>query len=271
MRVPARAFALVVVAAAVAAALIATISARGREPARSTSAASWRGLVGGPRAPVPNGQRSIVVLRTPSLGERLARARYATEARERVWTSQATAAQQEVLTTLAIHGVLVRPDFTYQRVLDGFSAALDPRAIALLDQMPEVVGVYPVRPAFPASVSETLLSTSAFGGGSGHRPDAGLPGLRRPRRDGCAARHGRRPCSSVLAQQGAARLRHRRRQHRRRRTSQPAGLDAARTSRHRNGRDHRGSRRPRRLARRRARRDHPPDPRRRLAAGRRRE
>ncbi len=177
MRVPARAFAIVVVAAAVAAALIATISARGREPARSVSAASWRGLVGGPRAPVPNGQRSIVVLRTPSLGERLARARYATEARERVWTSQAAAAQQEVLTTLAIHGVLVRPDFTYQRVLDGFSAALDPRAIALLDQMPEVVGVYPVRPAFPASLSETLLSTSAFGAASGHRPDAGLPGF----------------------------------------------------------------------------------------------
>ena len=155
MRVPARsAFALVVVAAGIAAALVATIAARGREPAPTVSAASWRGLVGGPRAPVPNGQRSIVVLRTPSVGQRLAHVRFATEAQERAWTSQASAAQQEVLTTLAIHGILVQPDFTYERVLDGFSAALDPRAIALLDQTPEVVGVYPVRPAFPASVSE---------------------------------------------------------------------------------------------------------------------
>ena len=177
MRVPARsAFALVIVAAAIAAALIATINARGREPAAAVSAASWRGLVGEPRAQIPNGQRSIVVLRTPSVGQRLAQVRFATEAQERSWSSQASAAQQEVLTTLAIHGILVRPDFTYTRTLDGFSAALDPRAIALLDQTPEVVGVYPVRPAFPASLSERLLSTTAFGPGSGHRPDAGLPG-----------------------------------------------------------------------------------------------
>src|SRR5712675_1834978 len=116
MRVQARsAFALVVLAAGIAAALIATISARGREPAQAVSATSWRGLVGGPRAPVPNAQRSIVVLRTPSVGQRLAQAHYATESQERSWTSQASAAQQEVLTTLAIHGILVRPDFTYQR------------------------------------------------------------------------------------------------------------------------------------------------------------
>jgi hypothetical protein len=179
MRVPARrsAFALVVVAVGIAAALIATLSARGREPARGVLATSWRGLVGGPRAPVPNAQRSIVVLQTPSVGQRLAQAHYATESQERSWTSQASAAQQQILTTLAIHGILVRPDFTYQRVLDGFSAALDPRAIALLDQMPEVVGVYPVRPAFPASVSERVLSTPAFGPASGHRPDTGLPGF----------------------------------------------------------------------------------------------
>ncbi len=178
MRVQARsAFALVVVAGSIAAALIATIGARGREPAASVSAASWRGLVGGPRAAVPNGQRSIVVLRTPSVGQRLAHVRFATEAQERSWTSQASAAQQEVLTSLAIHGILVKPDFTYERVLDGFSAALDPRAIALLDQTAEVVGVYPVRPAFPASVSDQVLSTSAFGPVSGHRPEAGLPGV----------------------------------------------------------------------------------------------
>ena len=78
-----------------------------------------------------------------------------------------------MLTTLAIHGILLQPDFRYMRVLDGFSAALDPRAIALLDQMPEVVGVYPVRPAFPASVSERILSTGTFGPAAGIAPTQG--------------------------------------------------------------------------------------------------
>src|SRR4029453_14198286 len=36
--------------------------------------ASWSGLVGGPRPEVPVGQRMIVVLRTPSLADRVAAA-----------------------------------------------------------------------------------------------------------------------------------------------------------------------------------------------------
>lgn len=118
----------------------------------------------------------IVVLSTPSVAQRIAHVRYATEAQERIWTSQAFAAQQQVLTTLAAEGISVRPDFSYARVLDGFSAQLDGRAVALLEHMPEVVGVYPVRAAYPASVSETLLSTKEFDAGSGHRPAAELPG-----------------------------------------------------------------------------------------------
>ena len=62
-------------------------------------------------------------------------------------------------------------------MLDGFSAALDPRAVALLEHMPEVSGVYPVRTAFPASESETLLSSGRFGSASGHRASADLPGF----------------------------------------------------------------------------------------------
>src|SRR5439155_1739807 len=58
---------------------------------------------------------------------------------------------------LAAHGLGVRPDYSYARVLDGFSAVLDPRAQALLEQDPEVVGVYPVRAAFPATVSSSEL------------------------------------------------------------------------------------------------------------------
>ena len=156
--------------------LVATVSARGRDGTVASSTVSWRGLVGEPRAAVPNGQRSIVVLQTPSVAQRLAKAKYATEAQERSWTTQAFAAQQQVLTTLAAQGIAVRREFSYARVLDGFSAALDPRAVALLEHMPEVVGVYPVRTAFPASESESLLSSSRFGPSSGHRAVADLPG-----------------------------------------------------------------------------------------------
>jgi hypothetical protein len=176
MRVPRHsALPLVFVAVVMTTALVST-SARGREPSSAAPAGSWRGLVGEPRAPVA-GQRSIVVLRTPSVGQRLAQAHFATEAQERSWRSQAAAAQHEVLTSLALHGIPISPDFTYQRVLNGFSAQLDPRAIALLDQIPEVVGVYPVRAAYPASQSERLLGTKEFDEASGHRATASLPGF----------------------------------------------------------------------------------------------
>ena len=82
-----------------------------------------------------------------------------------------------MLTKLATFGITVRPDFRYARVLDGFAAALDPRAISLLEQLPEVAGVFPVRAAFPASSSEQLIASDAFGPSSGHRPSADLPGF----------------------------------------------------------------------------------------------
>ena len=50
-------------------------------------------------------------------------------------------------------------------MLDGFSAALDPRAVSLLEQMPEVAGIYPVRATFPASFSAAQLATEAYGVG----------------------------------------------------------------------------------------------------------
>ncbi len=164
------------VAVAAAVALAVTVSARGRGEAAATPDASWRGLVGGPRGNTPSSQRMIVLLRTPSVAERLAKAHYATESQERTWSTQAVAAQKEALLSLAAHGLQVRPDYSYTRVLDGFSAALDPRAVPLLENDPEVRGVYPVRAAFPASTSETTLSSKAFGSGSGHWPEAELPG-----------------------------------------------------------------------------------------------
>ena len=175
MRVPRRSLGLLGVTI-LTIVLGATVVARGRDGTGQPQPYSWRGLVGDLRSAVPSGQRMIVVLHTPSVAQRLAKAKYATEAQERSWTSQAFAAQQQVLTTLATQGITVRPDFSYSRVLNGFAAPLDPRAVSLLENLPEVAGVYPVRAAFPASVSETLLATKGFGAASGHRPEIDLPG-----------------------------------------------------------------------------------------------
>ena len=89
MRVPPRSAAALAVLAALFAFGGLAVSAGGRESTGATGAASWRGLVGGPRAPVPLGQRMIVVLDTPSVAQRLRQAHYATEAQERAWWASA--------------------------------------------------------------------------------------------------------------------------------------------------------------------------------------
>ena len=167
---------LVLAVAGAAAGLTLAVSARGRTTSPPVVPASWLGLVGGPRAATPSGQRMIVVLKTPSVADRLTKVRYATESQERSWSTQAVAAQKEVLLSLAAHGLQVRPDFSYTRVLDGFSASLDPRAIPLLENDGEVSGVYPVRAAFPAATSSSVLSSKEFSQLSG-QPNAELPGF----------------------------------------------------------------------------------------------
>ena len=117
---------------------------------RPPSAAAWAGLVGGPRPHVSVGQRVIVVLKAPSLADRVGRA--ATAADERRWSAGALAAQRRLIGRLALEGVAIRPEYTYTRVIDGFSTAVDARGISLLDAAPEVAGVYRVRVAYPATV-----------------------------------------------------------------------------------------------------------------------
>jgi hypothetical protein len=145
----------------VAAALGAAIYLAVRDTTASSrplGRAVWQGLVGDAHPSVSTEQRQIVVLKTPSVAERLAKVGYATEDDERRWSAQAFAVQQQVLTLLAGRGLGVRPDFSYSKVLNGFSAVLDSRAVDVLNAVPEVAGVYPVRAAFPASVSARAVA-----------------------------------------------------------------------------------------------------------------
>ncbi len=78
-----------------------------------------------------------------------------------------------MLTDLERHGLGARPDYSYVRVLDGFSARLGPRAVALLEADPEIAGVYPVVVAYPATLSASALSAAEPTLGSG----VSLPGF----------------------------------------------------------------------------------------------
>lgn len=118
-------------------------------------ASSWQGLVGGPRPQVALGQRMVVVLRSPSLAARVRHAGLAAAAADqRRWTAEAYAEQRALLARMGASGVNVRPEFRYARVMNGFSAPLDGRALSLLEADAAVAGVYPVRAAYPASESK---------------------------------------------------------------------------------------------------------------------
>ena len=143
----------------------------------SSQASSWRGLVGGGHPAVSVGQRVLVVLRSPSMAERVAlNGGVASERKERTWTRIALAAQRQLLSELSTRGIRPRIQFSYSRVLNGFSAPLDARAIAVLERRPEVAGVYPVRPAYPASVSSSLLGEKGVARGASSLPALRLPG-----------------------------------------------------------------------------------------------
>jgi subtilisin family serine protease len=136
-------------------------------PAAQPAPVSWIGLVNQTRPAVDTSNRVIVVLKTPSVALQVTRAGPATEQTERRWAAQALAAQQQVLIQLARHGFSVKPDYRYARVIDGFAADLDPRAIQLLQHNSQVTGVYPVRVAYPATIAAVA--------GTGVGPGVSLP------------------------------------------------------------------------------------------------
>ena len=168
--------------AAVVVAALLTMPSRGGggpapAPSRLAEAAAWSGLVGEPHAPVALGQRVLVVLAAFSLADRVERAGgLASDSDERHWSATSSAAQQQFVSNLARQGVRIRPEYRFTRTLNGFSAVLDPRAIALLERTPGVKGVYPVRVAFPASVSSRALHSEALAAAGG-RPNVHLAGM----------------------------------------------------------------------------------------------
>ena len=124
-------------------------------PVQSVDEAGWQGVLG-VRAPVSTAQRYVVLLRPPSLAARVRVAGgRATEKEMRAWSASAVEQQEQFLARLAAVGARIAPEYRYTRVLNGFAARLDPTSAALLDRDREVIGVYPVRIAYPAQATES--------------------------------------------------------------------------------------------------------------------
>ena len=171
-REPVQALVLAALAAVVTLILIAA-GGGGTNSPLPQGAPSWKGLAGAQRPRVAVGQRVIVLLNAASLADRLGNVGgLATDEQERRWSATALASQKLLIARLALQGVAVQPEYSYTRVVNGFSAAFDANGLALLERAPEVRGVYPVRPAYPATISSRL--TSDLAPGFGHPPELGL-------------------------------------------------------------------------------------------------
>ncbi len=129
------------------------------------------------RPAVDLGGRMVVVLAAPSLADRVAATGRlpAPKVQQRI-VRRAEAFQRRLLAALRAGGVRIFRERSFTRTFNGFSAVLDARALAALERAPGVVGVYPVRAVYPASVSADVLDSPEFGPAGGHRPGVSLPG-----------------------------------------------------------------------------------------------
>src|SRR6187551_4074318 len=143
----------------------------------SVGAAGWQGLLGSRPDPQLGG-RWIVVLRAPSLADRVRRAGGgATERQMRGWTAAAQAAQRKAIAGLWSRGAPVDPEQSFVRVMNGFAGAIDPTFLPTIERDPAVAGVYPVRAAYPAALPRTSLDSEAFGAASGRRVGLEIAGF----------------------------------------------------------------------------------------------
>lgn len=124
---------------------------------------SWRTAFE-PRPEVEVGGRQIVVLAAPALADRVARtgALPPPKAQRRL-VRRAESFQRRLVASLRRQGVDIRIEQSYTRTFNGFSAVLDATAAAALERAPGVVGVYPVRPVFPASLEAETLARATVG------------------------------------------------------------------------------------------------------------
>src|SRR5262245_58533019 len=135
--------------------LVGAVGARAQqEPATSVDEAGWQGVLG-VRAPVSTAQRYVVLLKPPSLAARVkANGGEASEKEMAGWSAAAVAQQEQFLARLSAVGARIAPEYRYTKVVNGFSARLDPTSLSLLDHDREVTGIFPVRIAYPAQAIE---------------------------------------------------------------------------------------------------------------------
>src|SRR2546423_5571970 len=88
---------------AVTAIVLVAAGGRGTSGLRAGPEVTWQGLVGGARTRVTTGQRQIVVLKSPSLADRVTAAGgRASEPDERRWTAEAITSQRLLISRLAV-------------------------------------------------------------------------------------------------------------------------------------------------------------------------
>ncbi len=152
--------------ALVATALVLVGPVRGAgEVAVQAAASAWSAMFGD-RPQTAFTRRVIVVLAAPSLSERVAaRGALPNAAEQRRWAGEAEAAQRVLLATLRERGVEIKREHSFTRTLNGFSALLEPRALAELERSARVAGVYPARVVYPAAVAPDTRPRPEFGGG----------------------------------------------------------------------------------------------------------
>jgi hypothetical protein len=174
-RGPGRVFRLIVIGLLVGGAIWLGLSLRGGHGSGSSGGGDWANLAGSPRSDVSVGERVIVVLKAPALADRVrAAGGLASDVQEREWTAEAAAEQKTIIAKLALRGAAIVPEFSFTRVINGFSAALDAGSIAVLERSPEVRGVYPVRVTYPASIDVQSLGNPAALI-RGYHPQVSLP------------------------------------------------------------------------------------------------
>ena len=173
----ARTSALTIAAALMAAlALVGPVQGAADSVVRA-AARAWQSVFGDRPAPAFE-RRMLVVLAAPSLADRVTAADGRASAKDqRSWTAEAKSQQEAILAGLASRGITLERDLVFTRTMNGFSALLDPRAVAELERTPGVAGIYPVRAVYPAAMGADTLARPEFGPGAGRRAEVSLPGF----------------------------------------------------------------------------------------------